>query len=206
MMHPYSLQSPSTARFDPWVLVMAVIALALAVGIQTLLEIFQLEQFRFVNPFSALVLFMLEYALFDVVIWKLRVLHKLKFISIPNLNGKWIVSIAPSTEPKRPPLEGTFSIYQTYSRITITMDTNISISRSVAASIQILDPNTIMLRNEYTVDPKTGEAPADLFRHVGTNNITLVKEGAGIVPKYGTYYTDADRNTRGQLAFSLTSS
>ncbi len=203
-MHAYAFEGRDQI-FRVWIVLIAVLSLLLSYVLFLILQQLELikqwaDKFPWLGgPPSAFAIFAALYKWFDSALWKLSFLCPVPFATIPNLNGTWEVEIIPSKGTES--LPGHFTIHQTWSKISITLATDISHSRSLTAAITLSDPQTVILTNEYSVDRKA-KAPKNFDPHLGTNRILIGVEKGTPTKLSGHYYTESNRGSYGDIAFN----
>lgn len=196
-MHRYAIQGNEGHPIEPWMILIGVVSIAIAwLGAKGIEWAFGSSHLPFLQAPSAFAIFGGTYVLFEKYLWRWKIFRV--FSNIPNLNGEWKAYIQPLPAASANKIEATLCIHQSFRRISITLDTSISSSYSITASIEPINPGRIMLRNQYKVLPK---ASGLLEAHEGANNIIINLPPAGASPLGGTYYTEAKRHTHGEIAF-----
>ncbi len=201
-MHPYAAEPRERIT-----IVLVFILAGLSILLSYLLKI-ALEQADFpkqlldqypllFNPPSAFIICAVLYKLFDKYLWKILPYLGVNF---PNLNSSWLVEINPSNVPDVTGLTGELRIQQSWSKISIALDTNVSFSWSLTAAITFPTPDKILLTNQYEVLPKES-APAGVQRHVGTNQLVIKRDKTKINILSGEYYTERNRASYGTISF-----
>ena len=132
------------------------------------------------------------YWLFNCYVWRWGFLRKLRILNVPDLNGEWGGMIQSSSH-KNVTQQFTVIIMQSWSRISITLETRESRSRSNVASLKVSDSPFPELIYTYTNEPKSN-SPNTMHIHRGVafleyKNLNLE----------GGYFTGRDRNTYGQI-------
>lgn len=141
-------------------------------------------------------------AVFDKWIWRLRLLQGW-FVQRPHLWGRWKAQIASQwtdgNGARREPIAATFTIGQTYSRVSIRMESNDSSGVLVAANIVRCDDGSYRLVGIYRNDPRLALRDSSTI-HYGA--FMLDVEGHPNAPERlrGQYWTD--RDTKGEIVAS----
>ena len=133
------------------------------------------------------------YWLFDRHVWRFKSLHLLGLVKIPDLNGKWVGSIDSSYGNGGSTQTVSLSITQTWSRITIRLDSDYSNSYSEAVTIRNLDLDTPELVYVYWNEPKS-LAMDSMEAHRGTAILELSSNML-----IGSYYTGRGRREIGTI-------
>jgi len=141
---------------------------------------------------------------FDVLIWRLPLVHRL--VKRPRIGGTWVGILSPASESRIPaegnrgPIPAAIVIEQTYWSIGVTLMTAESSSQSTSTSLRAdpSSPGRRVLAYTYLNEPKQEHrtrSPA----HAGASQLRVV----GRLPKQlnGTYWTD--RLTAGDMEFEF---
>jgi hypothetical protein len=139
------------------------------------------------------------YHLFDKFIWPLQI-GKFSFSSIPNLQGTWVGTIHSSYNDTD--YDGiVIYIHQTWSRVSVHLQTQTSGSRSTMAAINTLGSSEATLKYEYMNEP-TARSMQTMSIHRGTANMRLSPDSCLLE---GDYFTGRGRQTFGDMRFKLIS-
>lgn len=135
-MHPYQTDGEIRIR-------VFVISAFLAVGSARIFGLV-VQYLPFAIPWwvetpSVLGFFGLFVWLFDNHLWKLKLVQQLAWFYIPNLNGKWETEIRSSHDGFDKPFQARAIIRQTASKMSISMETDTSLSHSVNATLMRTD-------------------------------------------------------------------
>jgi SMODS-associating 2TM, beta-strand rich effector domain len=197
-MHRYAIQGTDARPIEPWMFVLGAVSVVVTLIAAKLFEWIGAHSglLSLLQAPSAFAIFGGAYFLFEKYLWRLRPFSI--SAQTPNLNGRWKASIRPL--PGDSKIKAELCIHQTFRRISITIDTEISTSNSITASLEPINPTRIMLRNQYRAMPKAGTA-TPLQSHEGANNIIIMFDKKGAKPLTGTYYTEATRHTHGEIEF-----
>ena len=133
------------------------------------------------------------YWVFDHFLWRLEILKKLRIVRAPNLNGEWEGTVKSSYNEYACRFPVTVAILQRWSRISIRLETELSRSRSITASLRIADVPNVELSYQYLNEPKSN-APATMEIHRGT--VFLQMTGSGLE---GDYYSGRGRREIGSI-------
>lgn len=116
---------------------------------------------------SAMTLFFISLWIFDKWIWCFLGINK--FFSLPNLNGDWkgIVTTPGEQEGELIETECILKVIQTFLKISITLETEGSFSRTIIAGIEISNPQQVVINFAYEV------------RSTGAKRIKLKERGEG---------------------------
>ena len=133
------------------------------------------------------------YWVFDHYLWRLEALKKLRIVRAPNLNGKWEGTVKSSYNQYACGFPVTVAILQRWSKISISLETNLSRSRSITASLRTVDVKAVELTYQYLNEPKP-HAPASMEIHRGTAFLQTTDFGLE-----GTYYSGRGRREIGSI-------
>jgi hypothetical protein len=138
---------------------------------------------------------------FDRFVWKIPVVAKIGLVKVPDLNGKWPGHIITSFDDQQDDAlrhEVSVSISQSWTRISICLQTNISESRSTTASIVTQQPPNTILVYEYHNAPRA-LAPTTMHEHRGLCRLSVRNE-AGATLLEGEYFSGRDRQNQGLIS------
>ncbi|RMH33655.1 MAG: hypothetical protein D6694_15480 [Gammaproteobacteria bacterium] len=193
-MHPYATDSKERVNI---VVFLALLSVAIAYGIHLVLTIvltncgtqwpWWAEAPSVMGVFGAL------NTLFDKRLWRHKWLHRVGVVKVPDLNGRWSAKGHSSTYNED--FSGHIHIRQTWTHISITMETESSRSHSLTASLLLNQPEGIILSYEYRNEPKPNALPT-MHVHRGTAVLRLNEEGQ----LEGEYYSGRDRMNYGSLS------
>ena len=158
-------------------------------------------------------LFAVLFALFNQRWWKNRHVQAAPWITVPDLNGEWEVSIkqtqaamaadgggSQDADPQvRQRVVGSATIDQTWRHVLISMEFEESVSTSLGASF-ITDTTPLRLQYYYRNEPKPS-APEEAAVHYGATQLRYDEE-ADILE--GDYFTDRFRQTSGGIVLERT--
>ncbi|MEE4790882.1 hypothetical protein V2K52_25545 [Pseudomonas alliivorans] len=185
----------------------AAIVSGLACGLLVFLvsQLNSLTGFAIVAP-SGAVVFVLVFLVFDLWIWKFKLLYDWGMIKIPNIHGDWVASIIadPSgqTGSEKAPIGAKLKIHQSYTRLAIRLKTEKSESISQMASLEMVSPDCFKLRYEYLASYRANEH-ASPSTHYGVTELTLESSSNTFDAEYSArYYTESDRDSRGNISIS----
>lgn len=191
MFHAYSTDSEERIRI-PFIL--AVIGILLAWGFHGFLG--QIVPWWIDAP-SVIGFYGILVGIFEKNLWKIPFLKKVGLVKIPNLNGEWTGHIRSSFDSFKQEYLVRVSIYQSWSNILISLETDKSKSRSVTTSILVKDPRGSLLFYGYQNNPQL-DAVGTMNIHYGTAQLTFsVKGGADILA--GDYFTGRGRGNYGEI-------
>ena len=138
-------------------------------------------------------IYSLFYWQFDRHVWRVKSLHSLGLVKIPDLNGRWAGSVDSSYGANGSMYPVSLSITQTWSKIAIRLDADNSSSYSQTGVIRNLDLATPELAYIYWNEPKH-HAVDSMEAHRGTAILEL--SGTTLT---GLYYTGRGRREAGAI-------
>ena len=133
------------------------------------------------------------YWAFDRWVWRFGPLRKVGIVRIPDLNGKWEGQVASLAAEGGGVYAVSIVIRQRWSRIVVTLETQYSRSRSIAASLRTDDVPNPELSYLYINEPKA-IAATTMSMHRGTTVMELKDDVLE-----GDYYTGRGRMTFGAI-------
>ena len=196
MMHDYSYDSDERRNCIVFLLIISMIA-GWIVGLQMnggRIEVFLpwYSEFRL-----ALLLFGLSYAVFNRHLWKVELIRNLSIgqVTIPNLNGTWKGSLTSSYDEHKDEYAARIVIRQTWTKISVQLETEGSKSVSEIAAIRGESSTGYYLEYSFRNEPKSEPASVHTMNiHYGTARLRI-----GNKLLQGDYYTGRGRNTSGGM-------
>lgn len=196
-MHVYSCDGDDR-RIIPFVL--AAISFAVIVVLRQVVARLGMDPAFNVSVFSSFAIYGLLHIAFDRHVWKWRIIRSIGGVSAPDLGGHWkgVLKTSVTSLSKEYPVE--LEIHQTWSRINILLQGEMSTSESKMASIRTVSPLRYELVWEYLARPKSSEE-GSRFSHFGVTRLAI-QFGSGAVAASGGYYTEQLRDTFGTIELS----
>jgi len=191
-MHSYSIDS-NERKYVPFLLTLLAILLAWLLHIMLKLVNFAMPWW--IDAPSVMGFYGLLCFAFDSFLWKIKVLHSIGVVRIPNFNGIWTGCVLSSFSQHGDNHMGELIIRQSWSNISIVLESDLSKSYSIAASISINNPYGTTLSYTYINEPKP-TAGSSMHGHRGT--CELIYRGNSFE---GEYYSGRDRQNYGTLLF-----
>ena len=158
-----------------------------------------LNSFLFTAPSAAVIFSFLVY-IFDIFIWKLKKINKL--LGVPDLNGEWIGIVRRALQGKErnyEEIQAKMIISQTWHRISLIVESNISISNILIAGLFVENKKNNSIRYSYIVRDKTGSKSNNYFGE-GTAELMLRCEADNKILA-GPYYST--KSIEGYLEFEF---
>lgn len=193
-MHQYTTDSMER-RFVPfWITVAGIVA---AWGLNSFFKIVHITPPWWFDAPAAFGFYEVFYNIFNKWVWRWSIFRKIRFVRIPDLNGKWKGHLTSSFDKHAKEYEATIKICQSWREISVTLETPHSKSRSIIAAITINNPSEVILSYEYLNEPKA-KAVEGMHAHRGTVHLTLSRSN-GAEYLNGDYYSGRDRQNYGDL-------
>jgi hypothetical protein len=146
---------------------------------------------------TAFACYALLHKLFDMYIWKWKVLRAMGLIRTPNLNGNWTMATTSSVTEYQVTYEGRLCIEQTWTKISLFFEGSNAISTSQMASVLIANHSMFTLEWEY-LSRKKPEFSQEDYMHYGITRLQWT--GSDSMNELdGDYYTDRSRHNYGQV-------
>jgi len=192
-MHPYATDSEERRNV---LLGIALVSLGLAYGLHWLMVHMNIQAPWWVESPSVLGIAGVLYKAFDGWLW--RWFRKLGIVKVPDLKGQWEVDGYTSFEHTKS-FKAKATIRQTWTHISVYLETEQSISRSLAASLSSNQPEGAVLIYQYRNEPKPN-AVETMHAHIGTALLRLKNAGC----MEGEYYSGRGRQNYGGLTLRRT--
>jgi hypothetical protein len=192
-MHPYSTDSSERER------VFSLLAVTL-IGLVWLLDLAFGKFYWWWNPITIMGLYGLLYMLFGKLVWRIRALQKLRLVRTPDLAGTWKGEIVLASKWLGKKQEATLTINQTWTRISIVLQTETTGAHSLIASILTQEAEGPVLTFEYLNQPKPGAK--DSF-NIQRGSARLVLAGDTLEGAF--YYGSGKQQQFGSLTVRRTS-
>jgi hypothetical protein len=187
-MHPYATDSDERRSV---LLRIAFVSVGLAYVFHQLMVHMNIQLLWLVSPPSALGIAVALYEAFDKWLW--RWFRRLGIVKVPDIQGQWEVEGYTSFEQMKP-FKAKATIRQTWTHISVYLETEYSASRSLAASLLLNQPEGPTLIYQYRNEPKPN-AEKTMHAHMGTALLRL--KNAEYME--GEYYSGRDRQNYGSL-------
>jgi hypothetical protein len=190
-MHSYSIDAEERKNT---LLFLAALSILLSWAICRALASYNLFLPWWIESPSVLSIYGLLFIVFDNWAWKL--FRKIGFSKIPNLKGEWTGHLRSSFDEHETAVTAKVTIFQTWTRIRILLDTKQSSSQSDMASITIKTPEGKYLHYLYMNEPKANAAKT-MSIHRGTAKLLYDEKAKTLI---GEYYSGRDRQEYGSLS------
>ena len=190
-MHDYAIDS----RERVFVVRILFMSSALVSGVAAALMPSDLIPMRWLVPIPSMALvFGISYWAFDNWLWRLQFLRALRLISVPDLRGTWVGTVASSFTEFEHQQPVTVKIEQTWTKMAVRLNAAESRSWSITASVLTNAPEGLVLTYLFDNEPEA-ESDRTMERFRGTT--VLVRIAADQLEGY--YYTGRGRGTHGSL-------
>jgi hypothetical protein len=192
-MHPYATDSEERRNV---LLGIALVSVGLAYGFHWLMLHMNIQAPWWVDSPSVLGIAGVLYKAFDKWLW--RWFRKIGIVKVPDIQGQWEVDGYTSFEQMKS-FKAKVIIRQTWTHISVYLETEQSISRSLAASLSSNQPEGAVLIYHYRNEPKSN-AVKTMHAHIGTALLRLKNDEC----MEGEYYSGRDRQNYGGLTLRRT--
>ena len=188
-MHPYATDSSERKNV---VFGLAILSVAVSYGLHLVLGKLNFRWPWWMETPSFIGIFGLFYEIFNSSLWRVKLLRKLGIVRIPDLSGKW--KVEGYSAKRKENFNAEIEIKQTWTKISIVMESKFSKSHSITASILTHQPGGYMISYEYVNEPRANALPT-MHSHRGTAILYLKNENL----IEGEYYSGRDRENYGTL-------
>jgi hypothetical protein len=197
MRHPYATDSEERTRV---LFLLAALAVALAYGIHHALRGLGILAPWWIDAPSPLLIYGLLGLFFERFFWKWSWLAKVGLVEVPNLSGRWTGVIKGSYDNFSTEHAITVLIEQTWTRMSIQLQSNSSASISSVAGILLHSAEPNILTYQYRSEPKA-DAVETMQMHVGTTWLKISNDHTTLD---GQYYTGRGRQNFGSIRLRRT--
>lgn len=192
-MHPYQIDEQIRVRVF---LVAAFLSIVAARAFNLALQNIPFSIPWWLEAPSVLGFFWFFIWLFDNHLWKMRPVQNVRWFHIPNLNGTWVTEIKSSQLGFEKSIQARVIIRQTATRISTSMESDLSISHSVHAALLRTDKlSKFELTYNYMNQPKA-DSLSTMNIHQGTAWLYVSNDGNTLD---GEYYTGRGRQSFGRM-------
>ncbi|HLP91676.1 MAG TPA: hypothetical protein VK184_24205 [Nostocaceae cyanobacterium] len=196
-MHTYATDAKDRESIPLW---LAALSVAATLFLNYVLKLFKLEVPWWVDAPSVMGFYGLLYQWFDEYIWSWRK-EPLRFSDIPNLQGTWVGVIKSSYQGGREIPNVILYIRQSWTKISIKLETETSQSISLMAAVSTDKSAEPGLKYEYSNNPAALSQPG-MNPHRGIVNLVLSPDQKTLK---GDYFTSQTRQTFGEMIFTFVS-
>jgi hypothetical protein len=190
-MHHYGTDS-NERKYVP--LFLAALAITTALGFSQLLLWVHVIIPWWLDAPSTMGFYGFFYALFDRKLWRGGLLHRLGIVKVPVVDGHWQGFLRSSHENHSLDHRVDVQVKQTWTRISVRLESGSSHSHTTVAHIHIFSPEGVVLSYQYQNDPAPGALDAMQIHH-GTARLRVVDENN----LDGEYYSGRGRQNYGSI-------
>lgn len=190
-MHAYATDSVERRTIP---LLVAAAAVAGAWVFSRVLDYFGLSLPWWIDAPSTMGFYGVFYRLFDARVWRLSLLRHLGLVTTPILEGRWRGFITSSFDVHAREYPVEVRIRQTWSRMTIRLQSDQSRSHSLIATLLTEPGDGILLSYQYQNEPAV-QAKDSMEIHRGTARL-YVEQGNVLS---GDYYSGRGRQNVGRI-------
>jgi len=193
-MHPYATDS-NERKFVPFYI--AGLSILTAWIFKWVLGSMQFSLPWWIDAPSVIGFYSLFYTVFNKYLWRRQILRTIGVVTVPDLNGTWKGHVASSFDEYATKYDATIKIFQSWTGISIILESIYSKSRSLIAAIVTENSSGTILSYEYLNEPMPNTKHT-MHIHRGTARLTMQPNGKSFE---GEYYTGRDRQNFGILRF-----
>lgn len=191
-MHPYTTDSSERRTVPLYIVGLSILCAWL---LSKVLSYFQLTVPWWVDAPSVVGFYGVIYGIFDRWLWRCQPFKKIGLVKVPDMNGQWRGYISSSFDDYAVRQDVVVEIRQSWTRISVKLEAELSRSHSLIGSILTDQPDGIVLTYEYLNEPKPNARPT-MHAHRGTARL-IVENDVKVLK--GEYYTGRDRQNYGVL-------
>lgn len=188
-MHPYATDSPERRNV---VFGLSLLSVFLAWSLNRVLQWLGITIPWWLDAPSVVGIFGSLYAIFDKWLWRWEFWRGIGLIRVPKLDRNWQGEGESSYGKQQYTVRA--KIRQNWTSMSISLESEESVSHSLSASFLLNQPDGIVLSYEYRNDPKP-KAKDTMHSHRGTAVLRLTSSST----LEGEYYTGRDRQNYGSL-------
>jgi len=190
-MHPYS--TDSTER-EQVLFGLAVGAILLALGFSRFLLALRFTAPWWFDAPSTMGFYGILFKWFDQKLWRSKLIRWTSLLKVPVLVGEWRGYVVSSFDDHKKSHEITVRISQTWTRIMILLSSGTSHSHTLTASIQVQEPEGMVLTYQFENQPKP-HALKTMEIHIGTARLVFAADRV----LEGYYYSGRGRGEYGSI-------
>jgi len=190
-MHPYATDSNERQMIT---FGLAVLAIGIA---WALFRLFALVNFTvpwWLDAPSTMGIFGLFYTAFDKALWRQGWVRRIGLVKVPDLEGRWQGHVRSSFDQNSREHEVSVRIKQSWTRISLVLESTNSASKTLVGSLQVDTPDGSVLSYQYRNEPKP-DALGTMQIHYGTARLVL----RDAVVLDGDYYSGRGRQQYGSI-------
>ena len=197
-IHPYATDSDER---DQWVIGIAIVAIFAGYVLYVVVESHRgivpgwLWWVEIPGPVS---LYLILRRWMDARGWTFSPFHKLRWVRIPNLNGRWKGTLKTSHDDMAREYPCEIVIRQTWTRIAVILTTATSRSENLVAGVLINGTDDALLVYEFENQPRM-DAPKSMEIHRGHATLRLERR-VNTEMLVGEYYSGRGRTNTGTIS------
>lgn len=196
-MHAYATDAKDRESAP---LLLAALAVAATLLLNYVLKVLKLQIPWWVDAPSVMGFYGLLYKVFDNFVWQLQ-LASINFSEVPNIQGTWVGIVRSSYEGGTEVRGVLMYVRQTWSKISVQLETEKSRSSSTMAAVNTEKFLESGLKYEYVNEPSALSVQT-MQSHRGTAHLRLAPDG---ITLKGDYFTGRSRQNIGEMVFRLVS-
>jgi hypothetical protein len=190
-MHPYATDSNERERIT---FGLAAVSVGLAWALARSLLAAHLPLPWWLDAPSTMGIFGALYAVFERSLWRLSCVHRIGLVKVPILAGGWRGRLRSSFDQHAQEREVSVEIKQSWTKLSLILESSGSTSQTVAASLLVDAPGGMILSYQYRNEPKP-TAVGTMQIHYGTARLAV--RGATVLD--GDYYSGRGRQSYGGI-------
>jgi len=190
-MHPYSTDSNERQKIT---FGLAVLAIGIAWALFRLFAFVHFTVPWWLDAPSTMGIFGFCYTAFDKVLWRQGWVRRIGLVKVPDLEGKWQGHIKSSFDQNSKEHEVSVRIRQSWTRLSLLLESGNSVSRTLVGSLQVTTPEGPVLSYQYRNEPRP-VALETMQIHYGTARLVL--RDADVLD--GDYYSGRGRQQYGSI-------
>jgi len=149
------------------------------------------------DPASAAAWFAALFYLFENYVWRWTLLHRVKFVQLPDLNGRWTGTLRSSYDDFTKTHDIDLTVKQSWTRLIVELTTAQSSSKSDTGSVYVNRAAEPTLVYTYLNTPSPSQL-ATMAIHTGTTQLELRGSAQGKRLR-GHYYNGRGRGNYGEI-------
>lgn len=138
------------------------------------------------------------FELFDRRLWRVPLFRTVVGAHIPDIHGRWTGTVQQASGDGNEKRTATVDIKQRWSSISISLNTEESVSRSHLAGFETQQAGEAQLVYEYLNEPRA-DASHTMSTHRGFARLQLTASNGGVHELHGEYFTGRGRETFGVI-------
>ncbi len=188
-MHSYSTDSSEREQV---LFGLALLAVGAAWSVSRILHVTHTALPWWFDAPSTMGFYLVFFKIFDRWLWQKGLVSRLGLVKVPVLSGNWEGHVVSSFDNR--PHRVSIRIRQTWTRISIALQSDASRSYTVVAAVQVHAPDGVVLSYQYENQPQPG-ALKTMEIHLGTARLVL---SDGCILE-GYYYSGRGRQEYGSI-------